>query len=78
MATSLGRMVTYLEVLQTIKSNNAFNHVVLQGYVTNENHYISTARVPLATKLGRMVTYNDGLVHLKLHDPLITWFCEIM
>ena len=31
----------------------------------------------MATKLGRMVTYLDGLLSIKSHDPLITWFCEI-
>ena len=73
--TKHGRVVTFLEELQTIKSNNA--HVVLQGYVTNENYYISTTRVLIATKLARMITYLHGLLHVKLHDPLITWSCEI-
>ena len=41
--------------------------MVLQGHVTNENHYISTTRVPMATKLRRTVTYFDGLLRLKSH-----------
>ena len=39
MATKLGRVVTYLEGLQTIKSND------LLGHVTNEIHHISTTSV---------------------------------
>ena len=27
-----------------------FNQVILQGHLTNKNHYISTTRVPMATK----------------------------
>ena len=54
MAT-LGIMLTYLEELLTIKSFNAF-HVVLQGHVTNESHYISITRVLMATKLSRMIS----------------------
>ena len=44
--------------------------------VTNLKH-ISTTRVPIATKLGRMATYLYGLLPIKSHDPLITWFCKI-
>ena len=32
------------------------DHVFLQDYMTNCNHYISTTAVPMAIKLGRMVT----------------------
>ena len=53
-------------------------HVVLQDHMTNENHYISTARVPMTTKLVRMVNYLDGLLPLKSHHPLIMWSCKIM
>ena len=31
----------------------------------------------MATKLGRIMNYLDGLLPLMLHDPLITWLCEI-
>ena len=34
--------------------------------------------MPLATKLDRMVTYLDGLLPIKVPDPLITWSCEII
>ena len=54
-----------------------FDHVVLQGYVTNENHYIFPTRVSMATKRGRMITYLDGLLPIKSLDSLITWSCEI-
>ena len=37
----------------------------------------STTTVPMATKLDRMVTYLDGLLHIKLHDRLIRWSCDI-
>ena len=31
----------------------------------------------MATKLGKTVTYLDGFLPIKLHDPLITWSCDI-
>ena len=102
-ATTLGRMVTYLEGFLTIRSYNALitcsckvtwktktilyicyqsvyahetlqdgklfwrapnnkficlcDHLVLESYMINRNHYISTTtRVPMATKTGRMIT----------------------
>ena len=51
--------------------------VVLQSHVKNENHYISTTRMSVATKLGRMVVHLDLLLPKKLHGPLITLSCEI-
>ena len=33
--------------------------------------------MPIATKLGKTVTYLDELLSIKLHDPSITWSCEI-
>ena len=88
MATKLGRMVNYLDLLLPIKPNyplitwffnimwqtktiislpqclqppsykviERFDLLVLQGHVTNENHYIFTTRVSVATKLGMIVT----------------------
>ena len=32
----------------------------------------------MATKLGRMIASLDGLLPIMLHDPLITWSCEIL
>ena len=34
-----------------------FDHMILQGHMTNENHYISTATVPMATKPVNVITY---------------------
>ena len=51
--------------------------MVLQGHLTNENHYISTTRLPITTKFDRMVTYLDGLLLKKLKDPLFLWSYEI-
>ena len=51
-AAKLGRIVTYLQDLKTMKSCSIFDHVVLQGHAKNENHYFFTTKVPMATKLG--------------------------
>ena len=51
--------------------------MVLQGHVENKNHHISITRVSMATKLGRMIASFDGLLPIMLHDPLITWPCQI-
>ena len=48
------------------------DHVILQSHLTNENHYIFTAGVLMATKLGWIVAHFIGLLPIKLHDPLIT------
>ena len=65
MATKLGRMMTYPEGLLTIVIQNF--DVVLQGHVTNADHYIST------TTVVWMMNYLDGLLPITSHDPLITW-----
>ena len=31
----------------------------------------------MSTKFGRVVTYNEELPLTKLHDPSITWVCEV-
>ena len=33
--------------------------------------------MPMAAKISRMVTYLERLVSMKLHNHIITWFCEI-
>ena len=72
MTTKSDTVVNYLEGLQTIhKVIKRFHHVVLQGHMKNENDYISTTRVFMATKLGRIVTYFDGSLPLIPHDHLI-------
>ena len=52
MTTKLCSMATYRDRLLPITSHD---YMVLQGHVTNENHYISTTRVPMATKLTKVV-----------------------
>ena len=74
MTTKLARMVIYLDRLLIIQS---FDHVVLQGHVANKNHHISIRRVSMATKLGRMIASLEGLLPIMLHDPFITWPCEV-
>ena len=77
MATKLGTMVTYLKGYNH-KIIEGFDHVVFKGDVTNENHYISSTRLPMATKIGQMVTYLDKILPIKSHELLITWSCRIM
>ena len=36
------------------------------------------ATVPMATKLGNLVAYHEELPVIKLRDPLVTWFFELM
>ena len=66
MATKLGKMVIYLDVLLPIKS-----HYPLITF------FIFHTTVPMATKPGRMITYLDRLIPIKSHDLLITWSFEI-
>ena len=67
--------VTYLQRLLTIK---AFNALVLQRQVANENCYIFTNRVPMVIKLTLMVSYRNlwwqGLV--KSRDKLNPWYLQ--
>ena len=43
-----------------------FGNVVLQDQVTNQNHYISTISISMATKLERIVTYIYFFLPLKI------------
>ena len=55
-----------------------FYHVIFRDNVAKRNHYISTTTVPIATKFGSMMgLLLEGLLNVKSHDSLITWFCEI-
>ena len=45
--------------------------------MANKNHHISITRMSMGTRLGRMIASLDGLLPVMLHDPLITWPCEI-
>ena len=56
MATKLGSVVTYLEVLLIIMPFNALITSSLLGHVTKENHYISPNTISMATKRSKMVT----------------------
>ena len=62
------------EDLSTIKSINT-DHVVLQSHMINQNRYISTTRVPMATRLDEMLTYFEWLQSIYSPDPLITSSC---
>ena len=54
-----------------------FHRVVLPDHATYYKHNISATAMPMATKLGKVVAYNKELLIIKLHDPCITWSCEI-
>ena len=76
LATKLRRMVTYLNGLLPIRSNNCL--ITWSCKVTLQTKIIIfTTRVPLATKLCRMVTYLNGLLPIKSNNCLITWSCKI-
>ena len=67
MDIKLGRMVTHLEGLPTIKSHSTLIMLVLQSHVTIKNHYISTNIVPMATKFYWLVTFLERLQPIKSH-----------
>ena len=74
MATNYGWMVTYGDLIHKVIQH--FDHVILQGHLTNENHYISTIRAAMTTKLDKMVTYLERLLTIKSCKDLITWSCK--
>ena len=49
------------------------DYVALESHVTNENHYISTNGMPMATRLDSTVTYFARLLTMKSVYALITW-----
>ena len=61
MATKLGRMITYLDGILSIKSHNS------------RSCEISNITVPMTTKLGKMVTHLEGPLTIKLFNILNTW-----
>ena len=76
MTAKLDRMVTYLEGLVTIKSHNTL--ITWSCKVTwQENQYISTTNVLMATKLGKMMTYFERLLTIKSFYALITWSSKV-
>ena len=52
-----------------------FHHVVLQGHVTNDNHYIFTIRLDMATKLGWIIIYLDELLPAEPHEHVVLRDC---
>ena len=76
MATTLGRMVIYVDGFLIINSNDTL--IMWSCKMTWQTEIIIfTTAVPMITKLDQTVTYLDGLLPIKLHDPSITWSCEI-
>ena len=68
-------MMTYPEQLLLIKSLSPF---ASSCKITEQTRaIISPFLLPLVTKLDWVVTYNEELTFVKLHDPSITWFCEV-
>ena len=67
-----GRIATYHEL--AIKLHDP-HHVVFQDHVTKQNHYISTAMLPLATKL--VASYPEALLSKNWHGSWVTWSCEV-
>ena len=61
MAVKRVRMVTYLEGLLSVKSDDL----------------LITWPCKITMKLGKMVTYLERLLLIKSHDPLITWYYEV-
>lgn len=74
MATKPDRVVTPLGS-PTDKVMRTVDHV--QDHLINYNNYISTTAVAMATKLDKMVTYLNGLLAIKLPDPLFTRSSEV-
>ena len=67
MATKIGRVVTYLEVLPP-KESHGF-------WITNYNKYDCTATMSIVTKLIRVVTYLKGLLPIgSLYGSWVTSF----
>lgn len=58
-------------------SHMALYHMVLRDDMTNQKHYISFTRVPMAAKLRRVVTCCEGPSLLKSLDHLIMRSCKI-
>ena len=67
---------TWQWVLTIRYSHPCESHITLssRGLMTSRDN----TTVPMATRPGRVVTYNKKLPIIKLHNPSITWFCEVM
>ena len=76
MVTTLGRMVTYLELLLTIKLFNGL--ITWSCKVTWHTKTIISPLLEwsMITKIGRMMTYLEGLLPLKVtwsFDHVVLW-----
>ena len=60
MATKHGKMVIYREGLPPMKSHNSLN-MRLRVIMTNQNSWISSITMPMATKPNKAVTYHEEL-----------------
>ena len=76
MATKLCRMLTCLDELLSIKSDDCSSRGLARSR-GKLNNYITIIRMLMATKLGKMVKYLEGLQTIKLFNALITWFYKI-
>ena len=74
MATKLGRMITYLYGLISIKAHGLLIMCSRENQVTNWNDHISNTTVPMVTKIFKMVTYFKWLPPIKLLNPLGSFF----
>lgn len=59
------------------KVRRPFDHVVLQGHMTNLPCYISTTTMTMASKLGRAVLYNEELLLINSQNLLISCSCKV-
>ena len=68
MVIKLGRVVTNLEGVLTIKSFNALITWSCKVTWQKENHSISATRVPMVTTFDTMITCFDAILPIKSHD----------
>ena len=76
MATKLGRMVTYLEGLTTIKSHNILITWSCKAMWQTKSLYLYYQSA-YGHKLARMVAHLDGLLIIKSCKTLIMWSCQV-
>ena len=54
-----------------------WSHLFLWDHETNQNQYISTTKITMATKIVSSVTYHERVPSIEPYDALVTWSCEI-
>ena len=77
MATKLGRMVTYLDCLFSIKSDDHIITWFCEITRQTKKHCISSTTMLMTTKCGRMMNYIEWLLPSKSNDHIIMWSCKI-